>query len=79
MSTHVTDVILYNGNIATQDEQHSMAEAVAIGGGRVQVVGNERDVMRHRTPQTRLIDLGKRTVIPGLNDSHTHVIRGGLN
>jgi len=42
-------------------------------------VGTDRDVMGHRGAQTEVVDLNQRTVIPGLNDSHLHLIRGGLN
>src|SRR6202140_3931923 len=72
-------LILHNGKIATQDGRRSLAEAVAIRDGRFLAVGSDREVMRLRGERTKLIDLNKRTVIPGLNDSHLHLIRGGLN
>jgi hypothetical protein len=78
MSTRA-DVILYNGKIATEDDKSSFVDALAVRDGTFVAVGTERDVMALRTDTTRVIDLGKRTVIPGLNDSHTHLIRGGLN
>lgn len=73
------DTIFHNGRIATQDERRSFAEAVAIRDGRFHAVGTDRDMLALRGPDTEVIDLGGRTVIPGLNDSHLHVIRGGLN
>src|SRR6202167_2360507 len=73
------DLILHNGKIATQDDRRSLAEAAAIRGGRFLAVGSDREVMQLRAERTKLIDLNKRTVIPGLNDSHLHLIRGGLN
>jgi predicted amidohydrolase YtcJ len=73
------DTILRNGRIATQDERRSFASALAIRNGRFLAVGDERSVMALQGPSTRVIDAGGRTVIPGLNDSHIHVIRGGLN
>jgi len=73
------DLILHNGRIATQDEQRSIAEAVAIKDGVFFAVGADRDVLALRAATTQVIDLGGRTVVPGLNDSHLHVIRGGLN
>jgi imidazolonepropionase-like amidohydrolase len=73
------DMILMNGRIATQDERRSFASAVAIKDGRFFAVGTEQEVIRHRGDGTAMIDVGGRTVIPGLNDSHTHPIRGGLN
>jgi predicted amidohydrolase YtcJ len=73
------DVIVRNGRIATQDDRRSFASAVAIKNGRFLAVGTDTEVMSHKGAATRVIDVGGRTVIPGLNDSHLHVIRGGLN
>jgi predicted amidohydrolase YtcJ len=73
------DMILRNGRIATQDERHSFASALAIKDGRFLTVGTDQEVMPHRGEGTIVIDVGRRTVIPGLNDSHMHPIRGGLN
>ena len=68
-----------NGRIATQDERRSFAQAVAIQDGRFASVGSNEQIMALRGAKTEVIDLGGRTVIPGLNDSHMHPIRGGLN
>jgi len=73
------DMILINGRIATQDERRSFATAAAIKDGRFIAVGSDHEVMAHRGGNSKVIDLKGRTVIPGLNDSHTHPIRGGLN
>ena len=73
------DLILNNARIATQDDKRSFAEAVAIKGNRFLAVGTEKEVMAYQGDTTKVIDLNRRTVIPGLNDSHTHLIRGGLN
>ena len=79
MNKQPPDLILHNGKIATQDDRRSLAEAAAIRDGKFLAVGSDREVMRLRGERTKLIDLNKRTVIPGLNDSHLHLIRGGLN
>src|SRR5499427_3841694 len=79
MTNQTADLIAYNGKIATQDEQRSIVEAVAVRDGKFLAVGADREVMAWRGEQTQLINLKKRTAIPGLNDSHTHLIRGGLN
>src|SRR4029077_4963123 len=79
MSNQTADVIACNGIIATQNEQRSMVEAVAIRDGKFLAVGADREMMAWRSQQTQLINLNKPTVIPGLNESHTHLIRGGLN
>ncbi|MGF6571561.1 putative amidohydrolase YtcJ [Paraburkholderia sp. GAS333] len=73
------DVVFFNGKIATQDDKRSFADAVAVANGRVIAAGARDIVMRHATQRTQQVDLKGRTVIPGLNDSHLHVIRGGLN
>ncbi|WP_082806429.1 amidohydrolase [Aquipseudomonas alcaligenes] len=73
------DLILHNGRIHTVDREKPNASAVAIHQGRFVAVGNDAEVMALRSASTRVIDLQKRTVIPGLNDSHLHLIRGGLN
>jgi predicted amidohydrolase YtcJ len=79
MSNQTADLIVYNGKIATENEQRSIVEAVAVRDGKFLAVGSDREVMGFRDQRTKLIDLNKRTVIPGLNDSHLHLIRGGLN
>jgi len=73
------DLVLVNGNIATLDEHGEFVRGVAIKDGRVLATGDDGAMLRHRTNATSVIDLGGRTAIPGLNDSHLHVIRGGLH
>ncbi|MEN2398038.1 amidohydrolase [Pseudomonas halotolerans] len=73
------DLILYNGRLHTVDREKPHATAVAIKDGKFIAVGSDVEVMAVRAEATQVIDLQKRTVIPGLNDSHLHLIRGGLN
>lgn len=73
------DLIMFNGRIHTMDRSLPLADAVAIGAGKFLEAGGSEAVMRHATATTRTIDLNGRTVIPGLNDSHLHLIRGGLH
>ena len=73
------DLILHNGRIATMDPRHSFVAAVAVKGGKLLAVGSDGEVLKLRGATTRVIDVGGRTVIPGLNDTHLHLIRGGLN
>jgi predicted amidohydrolase YtcJ len=75
----VADSILMSGQIATMDERRSHAQAVAIKDSRIIAVGSDQEVMAYKGEKTKVIDTGGRTVIPGLNDSHIHTIRGGLN
>lgn len=74
-----SDLILINGKITTLDRQLPQAEAVVIHKGRFVAVGSNRDIMALVDPQAMTIDLRGHRVIPGLIDSHMHVIRGGLN
>jgi predicted amidohydrolase YtcJ len=71
--------ILHNGKFTTLNPARPRATAVAINDGVFEAVGTDEEVMRLRDAGTRVIDLGRHVVIPGLNDSHTHVIRGGLH
>jgi predicted amidohydrolase YtcJ len=72
------DLVLFNGRIATQDDRRSMVEAIAIKDGLVYATGRDAEIARLRGGATRVVDLNRRTVIPGLIDSHSHPIRGGL-
>ena len=71
------DLVLYNGKIVTVDAAFSIAQAVAIRGDRFVAVGTNDAVRRTAGPATRQIDLGGRTVIPGLMDGHLHNAGGG--
>src|SRR5439155_11326453 len=78
MNSKVTpDLILHNGRITTLDPKHPEATNLAVEDGRI--VGVDDAEEYERGPNTKVIDLKGRRVIPGLNDSHLHVIRGGLN
>src|SRR5438034_5889673 len=73
----VPDIILHNGRITTLDPKYPEATNLAIKDGRVLAVDDAEEYQRG--PATKVIDLQGRRVVPGLNDSHLHVIRGGLN
>ncbi len=79
MSTRDADVVVTNGRITTMHGIAPSASALAIRDGRFVAVGSEVEVHRHVGPATTIIDAHDRRIIPGLIDSHTHVIRGGLN
>ena len=64
MTNQTADIIACNGKIATQNEQRSIVEAVAIRDGKFLAVGTDREVMAWRGEQTQLINLNKRTAIP---------------
>ncbi len=73
------DIIYYNGNITTLDRANPTATAVAIKEGRFIKVGTDSEVLDLAGSATKSINLKGRSVLPGLFDNHTHVIRGGLN
>src|SRR5258708_3062074 len=76
-TTKKADLIIYNAKITTLDTKYPEAVNLAIKDGRI--VGVDDAEEYQRGPDTKVIDLNGRRVIPGLNDSHLHVIRGGLN
>src|SRR5215475_800350 len=73
----IADLILQNGRVTTLDPSHPSVTEIVIVGDKFAGVDNTAEF--ERGPQTKIIDLGKRRVIPGLYDSHLHVIRGGLS
>ncbi len=73
------ETILVNGRFNTLDKSNPNPQAVAITDGKFAFVGDEREARALAGPKTKIIDLGGRCVIPGLIDSHMHIIRGGLN
>ncbi len=72
------DTLLISGRIATQDARRSLVTALAVKDGRVLATGDDIEIMAYRGAATRVIQLNGRTVIPGLIDSHSHPVRGGL-
>ncbi|MGO4152412.1 amidohydrolase [Cupriavidus sp. YAF13] len=78
-ATAKPELILMNGRFATLDRANPQADAVAIQDGKFVAVGTRQDVMALAHSGTQVIDLHGRCVVPGLIDSHMHIIRGGLN
>ncbi|MET8571473.1 amidohydrolase [Streptomyces sp. NPDC004783] len=73
------DLIVRNAKIYTGDPRLPQAEAIAVRDGVITTVGGDKDVADQVGPATRVVDALGRRMIPGLNDAHLHVIRGGLN
>src|SRR5438552_1118544 len=73
------DIIFFNGKVATLDRGNPQAQAIAIRDSRFVAASDDRSIMALAGPNTKTVDLKGRRVIPGLIDSHTHIIRGGLN
>ncbi|MFC1662097.1 amidohydrolase [Gemmatimonadota bacterium] len=71
------DWIFTGGQVVTLDQDFSMAEAVAVKGGRIVAVGSAREVGTYQGPNTEVVHLEGRTVIPGLQDSHIHFLSLG--
>lgn len=72
------DVILYNGAVITLDSASPRAGALAVKADRFLAVGDDRAVLQHASPSTKVIDLHGRTVTPGFFDAHAHMDREGL-
>ncbi|SEH77804.1 hypothetical protein SAMN05192544_100895 [Paraburkholderia hospita] len=73
------DLVLHNGRFTTLNRAIPTASAVAIKDGKFMAVGDIADIVSLASTSTKVIDLKGRSVLPGLIDNHTHVVRGGLN
>lgn len=70
-------LIIHNARLLTLDKNNNIAEAVAVSDGKIIAVGRNAQILKLKNKQTKIIDAAGRTLIPGLYDSHLHVIRGG--
>jgi hypothetical protein len=70
-------LIITNAAVYTVDKQHPRAEAVAVIGDRIVAVGSRAEIDLWRGPETKVIDAGRKLVLPGFNDAHVHFIQGG--
>jgi len=68
-------LVLVNGKIVTVDDQFGVHQAVAVDGERITAVGPDAAVRAHAGPGAAVVDLGGKTVIPGLIDNHNHFVR----
>jgi predicted amidohydrolase YtcJ len=73
-----SDTILIHGHIYTGNPKAPWAQALAISGTRVDVVGSDEEILKRKQAQTQVVDLQGKTVVPGFSDSHTHMWFGGL-
>jgi len=76
-TTETADMIITNGKIAVMDGKHDFAKAIAIKDGKVLKTGTIQEILELKGTATKVIDAKGKTVIPGLNDSHLHLTRGG--
>jgi predicted amidohydrolase YtcJ len=72
------DIAFKNGRVITVNPNDEIAEAVAVKGNRIVFVGTNEELERIIDEHTRVIDLGGRTLMPGINDSHYHPILNGM-
>jgi predicted amidohydrolase YtcJ len=72
------DLILTNAKVVTMAATPARAEALAVAGGRIVFAGPSRDALRLRGEATRVVDLGGRLVLPAFQDSHIHLVTGGV-
>ena len=81
-ATAPPDLVLHGGRIATgrltASDRPTFCSAIALSRGTVQALGDDTDLLRGTSSNTTVVDLEGRTVVPGLHDSHLHVLRGGL-
>src|SRR5688572_28056342 len=73
------DLVLLDGKIVTVDAQSATREALAVRDGKISSVGSTREIRALAGPTTRVVELGGRTVVPGLIDSHLHAVRAALS
>ncbi len=74
----VADTLLDNGRIYTGDPQQPWAQAMALRDGRLVYVGEHKGAREFAGPQTRIVDLDGKLVMPGINDAHSHPAQGGV-
>ncbi|MCA1560951.1 MAG: amidohydrolase, partial [Acidobacteria bacterium] len=73
------DLVIHNARVYAADRAGTFAEAVAVRGNQILSIGSNREILRLRRPQTVVIDAGGGALLPGFNDSHVHLIDGGLS
>jgi predicted amidohydrolase YtcJ len=78
MDPNPADLLLTGGSVQTLDDAGTVAEAVAVKGGRIAAVGRAPDLAHLAGPTTRLVELEGQTVLPGFQDAHLHPLDGGL-
>jgi predicted amidohydrolase YtcJ len=71
------DLIVHNAKVTTLQNSRPEVQAFAARGEKIVAVGGNAEIIGLRAANTRVIDAGGRRVIPGLNDSHFHIVRGG--
>lgn len=73
LSSYKESTIYYNGNIITVNDEQPIAEAVAVGDGKIISVGSQDEILKQRSKKTRLVNLNGKTMLPGFIDAHSHI------
>ncbi len=71
------DLIITNAKVAVMDVNNTFTEAIAVRNGQVLATGTNTELLALQGDSTKVLDAEGRTLIPGLNDSHLHLTRGG--
>ena len=79
MKQYGADIVFQNGNVITVDPQDRIAEALAVKGNIISFVGTNEEVKQWIGPETRVIDLNGRSLLPGLIDAHMHLAETASN
>lgn len=74
----VPSIVIYNAAVHTVDSENRIEEAIAVSGEKILAVGSSEEILALAGEQTRLIDAGGASVIPGINDSHCHMWEAGM-
>ena len=73
-----SDTLLIHGHIYTGNAQAPWVTAIAVKDTRIEALGSDSDILKHRVGHARIVDLGGKTVIPGIVDSHLHMLYGAF-
>jgi len=73
------DLVFINGNILTMDPENSIAEAIAVSSGRISAVGSNQYIKRFITPESQIVDLEGKSMMPGFVEAHGHFPFSGMN
>ena len=78
LMTETKELVLFNANIYTVNDQAPQAQAIAVSGGKILAIGSNADVMNLASAGSQKIDLGMKTVLPGFIDAHSHPAMAGV-
>jgi len=78
LMTETPELVLFNANIYTVNDQAPQAQAIAVSGGKILAIGSNADVMNLASAGSQKIDLGMKTVLPGFIDAHSHPAMAGV-